>query len=298
MRSVLLAIVAFLIGCSDGFDPYSKLSSLRVLGVRSQPAMPRSGESASLQALVYAPAGQEVAYHWSLCPVAAKVKDQYACPLSPEAAAGVFGAGLPAFDLGVAPEATLAHGLAPAALASLCAQGISTAGYSDSVDCDLGFPVTVVLDVSSGQESLRAAFSVYLATRDDGSNDNHNPSLLDLTAAGATMSDVLSLAPDQEIPMAASLAADAVESRPAFPFESGTGPRTERLTFSWFADTGSWKKDRTSFIDGETTLADAATNPWTAPDVLSATGTFMVVVRDDRGGVGWLERKVSIGAGL
>lgn len=293
MRRLLLTIIPLLLGCSDDFEAYSKLSSLRVLAVRSEPAMPRSGASASLRALVWAPAGQDVSYHWSLCPVAAKAKDLYACPLTPEAASPVFGAGLPAFDLGGAPEATLTHGLAPSTLASLCTQGISTPGYSDSVDCDLGFPLTVVLDVSAAQESLRAAFSVYLPIRDDGTNDNHNPALLDLTAAGVPVGDVLPQTPGEKIAMAAAVAADAAESRPAFAFESGTGPRSERLTVSWFADTGSWKKDRTSFIDGETTLTEAAANVWTAPEALAGTTTFMVVVRDDRGGVSWLERKAA-----
>jgi hypothetical protein len=294
MRPPLLALLALLIGCSDGFERYSKLSSLRVLGMRSQPAMPRPGQSASLQALAYAPPGQEIAYRWSLCPVAAKAKDQYACPLTPETAAAVFGPGLPDFDLGDAPEAVWSHGLAPATLAGLCARGIASTGYADKVDCDLGFPSTVVLDVSSGGQSLRAAFSVYLPTSDDDSADNHNPAMLDLTVNGVAMAEAVSSSAEQKLTVAATVASDAVESRPSFPFEGGTGLRSERLTFSWFADAGSWEKDRTSFIDGETTLADAAANPWTAPEVRTEVATFAVVVRDDRGGVGWLERKPTI----
>jgi hypothetical protein len=297
MRTALLAILALLIGCSDGFEPTSKLSSLRVLGMRSQPAMPRPGVSASLQALLYAPSGQEATQHWSLCPVVAPAKHAYACPITSEDAASAFGPGLPSFDLGAASEATLTHGLAPETLAALCAHGIATASYADSVDCDLGFPVTVVLDVSTGQESLRAAFLVYLPTSDDDMADNHNPSLLDLTAAGAPISGALFPKPGKEVNVDATVAADAVENRPVFAFEGGTGRRSERLTFSWFSDAGSWKKDRTSFIDGETTLADAASNSWTAPDVLPGTTNFMVVVRDDRGGVGWFGRTVSIEAG-
>jgi hypothetical protein len=281
--------------CSDGFEPYSELSSLRVLAVASQPAMPRAGVSSKLSALVYAPPGQDVSYRWSLCPVVAKAKDAYACPITQEAAAGVFGPGLPEFELGSTPEVTLTHGLAPSTLAGLCGRGVAAAGYADSVDCDLGFPVSVVLDVGSGDKSLHAAFVVYLPTSDDASADNHNPTIVDLTADGVPIGDALATPPGAKLGVAAPVAADAVESRPAFPFESGTEPRSERLTFSWFADTGSWNKDRTSFIDGETALADAASNPWTAPDVLPASATFAVVVRDDRGGVGWLRRRPSLG---
>jgi hypothetical protein len=294
MRPCLFVLLAFLLGCSDGFERYSELSSLRLLAMRSQPAMPRPGQSASLQALVYAPPGQEITYQWSLCPVAAKAKDSYACPLTPGAAAAVFGAGLPDFDLGSAAEAVWSHSLAPATLAGLCAQGIASAGYANRVDCDLGFPVTVVLDVSSGAQSLRAAFSVYLPIREDDSADNHNPSILDLMVNGAAMGDVVAAQAEQELTVTASPAPDAVENRPGFPFESGTDPRPERLTFSWFSEAGSWDKDRTSFIDGDTTLADASTNKWTPPDVRADAATFAVVVRDDRGGVGWLQRKPAI----
>jgi hypothetical protein len=295
MRRSSLLLLPLLLGCSDGFERYSKLSSLRVLGMRSDPAMPRAGASASLQALVYASPGQDITYHWTLCPVAAKAKDAYACPLAPEAAATVFGPGLPAFDLGGASEAFLSHSLAPEALASLCARGIAAPGYADSVDCDLGFPMTVVLDVSSGGQSLRAAFSVYLPTSEDSLADNHNPGLVDMTVNGVPLGAVLGPVPGAELAIATTVAGDAVESRPPFPFESGTNWRPERLTFSWFADAGSWNKDRTAFIDGETALADAAANRWTAPDVLPAALTCAVVVRDDRGGVGWLVRKPSLG---
>jgi hypothetical protein len=295
VRSLGLFFSSLLVACSDGFDPYSELSSLRVLAVASQPAMPRPGVSAKLSALVYAPPGQDVTYRWSLCPVVAKAKDAYACPITPEAAAAVFGGGLPVFELGSTPEVTLTHGLAPATLAGLCARGIAAAGYADSVDCDLGFPISVVLDVGSGDKSLRAGFVVYLPTSDDAGADNHNPTILDLTADGVSVGEALAALPGAKLSVGAAVAADAVERRPAFPFESGTESRLERLTFSWFADTGSWNKDRTSFIDGETTLADASANPWTAPDVLPGSATFAVVVRDDRGGVGWLQRKPSLG---
>ncbi len=293
MRRSLVPLILLLVGCSDEFEAYSKLSSLRVLAMRSEPAVPRPGQPARLQALLYSPG--DISYRWSLCPVVAQAKDAYACPVGPEAAAAVFGAGLPAFDLGSAPEASLTHGLAPATLAALCAQGIATPGYAGSVDCDWGFPVSVVLDVQSGGQSLRAGFVVYLPISEAPAADNQNPAILGLTADGVPVSDSMPALAGQSTGVVASLAADAAQTRAAFPFESGTELQLERLTFSWFADAGSWDKDRTSFIDGKTILAEAAANSWKAPDVLSAQATFAVVVRDDRGGVGWIERKLPIG---
>ena len=294
MRPYLLLLILLLVGCSDEFERYSQLSSLRVMAMRSEPAIPRLGQEAKLQALVYGT--EAIEYRWSLCPVAAKARDGYACPISPEAAVGVFGTGLPTLAPDRGPEAALTHGLASSTLAALCEQGLLAPGYANSVDCDLGFPITVVLDVRSGEQSLRAAFLVYLPTGDDATSDNHNPTILGLTADGLPMMDTMAVAPGGPKTVTASIATDAVEIRPVFPFEMGTGARPERLTFSWFSDVGSWKKDRTSFIDGETTLADAATNVWTAPDVLPDSVFFAVVVRDDRGGVGWLERKLTIEA--
>ncbi len=61
--------------------------------------------------------------------------------------------------------------------------------------------------------------------------------------------------------------------------------RRESIRVSWFANDGSFEHDRTgrSESDAAVTYTD---NNWTAPDTEGST-LLWVVIRDDRGGVGW-----------
>jgi hypothetical protein len=296
MRSVYPTLLLSLLGCSSDFAPYSNLSTPRVLAIRSDPAMPRADVPARFEALTYVPVGVSATYQWSYCPVAAKAADRYACPLPWATASTVFGPTLPAYDLGTGPTATFTHGVDPATLASLCATGIATPDYAGSVDCDLGFPITVVLDLNTGVQPLRAAFQVYLPI-DALATPNANPGVEALYADGLPFpTQALAATPEKPVVIAVATAPDAVEQRPIPAFEGTPGLRAERLTFSWFTDAGSWDKDRTSFLDGETTLAEATTNTWTAPavDGFGAPIRFYVVARDDRGGVSWIARQVQL----
>jgi hypothetical protein len=296
MRSGPLFLLLFLLGCSGDFAPYSNLATPRVLAMRSEPAMPGPGIPARFAALTYVPAGAPATYQWSYCPVAARAADRYACPLPWDAAAAVFGPTLPAYDLGTGATADFQHDLDPAALARLCATGIATPAYAGAVDCDLGFPLTVTLDQTTGGQTLRAAFQVYLPI-DDQAVPNANPGLEDLLAGDLPVGAALAAAPEQAVVFTVKPAADAVEARPIPAFEGAPGTRAERLTFSWFAEAGSWDKDRTAFLDGETPLADATRNTWTAPaaDAWVGPAWFHVVARDDRGGVSWISRQVTLG---
>jgi hypothetical protein len=296
MRTEHLAILVSLLGCSNDFARYSNLSTPRVLAIQSEPAMPRANLPATFQALTFVPEGGSASYHWSYCPVTAKAADRYACPISLTAASAVFGPSLPDYDLGTAPETSFTHGFDPAALTSLCKSGIATPEYAGAVDCDLGFPITVVLDLTTGPDTLRAGFQVYLPV-DDQTAPNTNPALEDMLADAAPLTtEPFPATPEKPLVLSVLPAADAVELRPIPAFEGTPGIRAERLTFSWFSNSGSWDKDRTSFLAGDTTLAAATTNTWTAPkaDGFDKPTSFYVVARDDRGGVSWIGREVRL----
>jgi hypothetical protein len=80
-------------------------------------------------------------------------------------------------------------------------------------------------------------------------------------------------------------------------FDGGTATLRETLLVSWFAELGDLHGTRTLFIDGVESLADAATDKWTPPAVREdarPTSRLIVVVRDDRGGVGWSSAAASL----
>jgi len=292
-------LLALLSACSSDFAPYSKLDRLRVLGVRAEPPTPGQGEACTLSALTFAPAGDAIAYHWSFCPVLAHAKDEYNCPIDEATAQRIFGTS-PPFDLGNAETASFTNPFAWDLLGAFCAAGIDGAGVAQAIDCRPGFPVTIVLDVATSSDALRAAFTVNLPSSSPPEL-NANPTVLGLFLGGQSLSetpDPLSLPAGKAVELSAQLAPDSVEMRPIPPTEPGTGLRREGLRLSWFADAGSLDETRTVYLDGETTLEQATTNHWTPPDAANWPAQGLVhldvVVRDDRGGVGWLSRQVQL----
>jgi hypothetical protein len=285
--------------CSNDFPAYSQLDRLRLLGISATPPNPSTGEVCNLTALTFAPNDQPIGYRWSLCPVQAEAKSGYTCPLTEASSQDLFGAKSP-FDLGTAQSASFINPFPADTLAAFCANGIEGDGLATAVRCDQGYPVSVLLDVTTADDSLRAAFTVFLPTSPDGQK-NANPALLGLALAGAALPDeplALSLSEGRAVELSAQLSTDAVELRPIPPAEGAPGLRPERLTLSWFADAGSMDQDRTVFIDGETSIESATRNQWTPPKQSEVPPGglihFALVVRDDRGGVGWLTRQLRL----
>ena len=186
------------------------------------------------------------------------------------------------------------------ALSALCATGIDSQDFSQALDCEGGFPVTVVLDVSTANASLRAGFVLRLPS-DTPPAINHNPSPTGLSLAGIPLDDTpatIAVAPAQTLDLQAQIPVDASEIRPIPAAEGPPGQRLERLSASWFADAGRIDKVRTAFIDGVAPLDQTSHNRWTAPSTAEWPTNnlvqFMLVLRDDRGGTGWLVRQVQL----
>ena len=79
--------------------------------------------------------------------------------------------------------------------------------------------------------------------------------------------------------------------------DGGTATLRETLLVSWFAELGDFHDNRTLFIDGVESLADATADKWTPPAMREdarPTSRLIVVVRDDRGGVGWTSATASL----
>jgi hypothetical protein len=294
--------------CSNDFAPYSQLDRLRILAVSSEPATPLPGQTATLSALTFAPAGESLAYHWTWCPVTAPASQGYTCPLDQAAANRVFAGAvdpgvapeLPSLDLGAGAAATLTNPFSVSALSALCATGIDSQNFSQGLDCEGGFPVTVVLDVSTATASLRAGFVLRLPSATPPPINN-NPSPTGLLLAGIPLGDppaTIVVAPAQTLDLQAHIPVDASELRPIPAAEGPPGLRLERLTASWFADAGRIDKARTAFIDGVAPLNQTSQNRWTAPSTAQWPTNnliqFLLVLRDDRGGASWLVRQVQL----
>jgi len=302
--AALIAVALLAAGCSEGFDPFNRLTSLRVLAIRSEPAAPGPGETTTLDSYIYLTAGDSIAsMSWSWCPFPGPANQGYPCLISEDelAALGGGSAGdVPPYDLGQGETATFQHTIDPGLLAAVCA---GTADQPELLDCAGGFPVQIKLTVrsQSGEEvdsvrTLRLRFS-------DEHDPNQNPwaeGLLAVLDGGETdigSEPTVTLPRSTETVVRAKVPADVIETYTGTDDNGAPEEKLEQIILTWFVESGDTKSMRTTFIDGIEPLEDAVENEWTPDgpeDYPGDTSQIVVVVRDDRDGVAWQTGVVSL----
>ncbi len=296
-RHLLLGLLAAgLAGCGADFDPPAQLAKLRLLALQAAPVNPAHGETTTITPLVYTPSDAALEFAWSWCPLLGQVNDGYVCPLSRDqanamlAAAGVT-APLPAFEMGAGPVASFTNPFPPEALAALCAAALD----GQIADCQGGFPIRVSVRVAQGAQTQLATTIIRLPVT-TGALSNANPIPGALSVDLPSGRQVLDDAGTVQIPrLRDSLLHVAVDEGQAQTYTARvaggeTATARETLLFSWFAELDGLDNHRTLFIDGVDTLDAAAADKWKPPatrDDDRVTSRLIVVVRDDRGGVGW-----------
>lgn len=298
-------LAAGLAGCGASFDSPTLLTKLRLLALQAEPVNPAPGDTTTLTPLVYSPSSATAAleWSWSWCPLLGQPDDGYLCPISYDdasallAAAGVT-APVPAFDLGADPTASFTNPFPPDVLATLCADGFD----GQPVDCTNGFPIRLSVRVTEGAATQLGTTVVSLPIAAGAvSNANPVPGALsvDLPAGTETLDDAGSV----EVPrlkdnvLHVAIDDSQAETYGGSGLDSGTATRRETLLVSWFAERGGFHDARTLFIDGVESLADATSNKWNPPaarEDAAPTSRLIVVVRDDRGGVGWTSATASL----
>jgi hypothetical protein len=297
------------VGCGDDFDPYSRLNTFRVLALQSEPAAPGPGETAIFSAFLFRPADEPVTYAWSWCPFPGSPADGYPCLTSEAELTGIVGPGVvPPFDLGTGETATLTHTIPPQFLQQLCA---GVPGAPARPDCDGGFPVQLKVTVATPDDEITAIGRVRLRF-DPATPPNANPRLdgmvvvLDGTEVPVDAFDqpapTVTVPRDRETVIRVGLAPEAAEPYSGPNDDGQVVQMRERLTLSWFAESGGFDEDNTAFIDGldpPVLLDDARQTAWTpgkVKDYPGETSRIVVVIRDNRGGVGWVRGRVRLGA--
>jgi hypothetical protein len=282
-------------GCGPGFDPPTRLLSLRVLAIRSEPVAPATGETTLIDAKVYTTDGVPPAYAWSWCPFAGAPGAP--CPLSEEQATAL--AGVPvSYDLGSTAQVPFTNAIPPAIFESLCAGMPGVA----APDCTDGFPIEIRLTVTTSDDEVMAVRPLRLRFHPEH-QANANPTLNGLFAViGGAMIPVDAAATPvlprhEKTVVSTPLTGDDSELYNGKDADGNPAAVRERLNLSWFVETGDVDHQRTTFIDGQTTLEDAGRINWTpafkknyAPD----TAKMIVILRDDREGIAWAEGAVTL----
>jgi hypothetical protein len=307
---------------------FSELDRLRVLAVRSEPADLLVGEVATLSAFTFEPEQRELEYAWSWCPSRREIADGGACRIEEadlQRAWGTLDTGreLPPYDLGANREAELTHVFGADVLSPLCAA--LSAGEDDAeqalLSCLLGLELSVSLSVRSAEEEVTAVKRLVLLAEDvDATERNQNPAptgelLVSDVLDGRLIEEGDALVPGRQY--ALSLVLDESVSEPFLPSAppgAGMGERRrETLAMSWFATDGSFPTadafgdgdgplgiggggERTTFVDGQNEFGALLENHWRLPRTLdSSEATLVLVLRDERGGVGWAEHRFALG---
>jgi hypothetical protein len=279
-------------GCSPSFDPYSRLETLRVLAIRSEPVSPASGETASLSALIYTAPGQPViGTAWSWCPLVGPSTAGYPCLVTEADLSALTGQPV-SFDLGSSPTASLSNAIDPAALQAICA---GAPPFSPPPDCTNGLPVTIRLTVTTANDQIVAIAPLNLRFGAD-QQANNNPTIdapfavvggvsQELDAAGTPILPRL-----VETPIGVIVPDDASETYSGTDNNGNPASIREQLVLTWFVESGDMQDQNTTFLDGVVPLAQATANQWTpdsearySPD----TAELIVVIRDGRNGVAW-----------
>jgi hypothetical protein len=312
MRALIPLTLAAATACAPDFVPYNQLDRLRVLALRAEPMQVGFGASSTLTPLTHVPSGEAPAYRWSWCPFTTGSADGYTCAVTEaelqQAADASLPVGttfdVPSFELGNEETAIFVNPFPPELLRNACAGLIGEGGAPAGAvpDCRRSFPITVRLDLSTATEALTAVRRIDLVVEGILS-PNQNPQLAGLRAAGdgvdfdaaPSVAEDGSTPIDREADVELFVELDEAEAE-AFVAEDGESAR-EQLVLTWFVEAGETEVTRTAFVSGRIGLDDARRNRWTTParaELARDPARLVVVIRDDRGGVGWVDRTVTL----
>jgi hypothetical protein len=333
VRRALLALLAgsaLLAGACDDpdFPEYNELEGFRLLAVQADPPALGPGETATLTTLIYDDGEplDQVDYQWSWCPARLPTALGGDCVLDEEVLADELGLDDVSLDLGDAPTASFSHDIPVALLEGLCSaqpdagagSGLSAA-FDVLLDCSQGLPITIQLIVSGrsgGPITAVKELRLLLEERDG----DENPIINDLK--------LLEIPPDREFDDdtlneddAVSIAEDGTTEvhfgrryrlfadvppgaserflKPPEGFDDEPMEKDENLALSWFVTSGDTDKERTAYTYGYegSEISDVRQNSWRIPKPLDETRSeaqVMLVLRDERGGVTFLQRTVQL----
>lgn len=288
-------MLLYLLACNTTEMAQSyEIDRLRILAVAAEPAEPRPGDVVTFTSLTVSPVDGWGGSIWFAC--AGTDADEFGCAADTDALAGLEG-----LDPTTMTEEELAE-----LYEQLVAAGLI--GYEPL------FPPTWVvpadlLDGLSEEERLEGALgyvtiNAFPATESFDESDielaykrvpisealtpNHNPSLIGLSVDGVMMEPGVTLHLDRGEPYTLTpiLGDDAVESYTYRNTDGVDETRTEEPYFTWYLQEGEF--DQSFSLYGEESVT------WTSPtNPTLSSQSLWVVIRDRRGGMAWLEQKIS-----
>jgi hypothetical protein len=311
LRFLLMLASSFLpaLGCAGDFEPYARLTRLRVLAIRAEPVNPAPGQTTTFEPLVYAPpadAAEPFTYAWSWCPLLGVADDGYKCPLGEDQLqqlrAALGSAEAPPLTLGTERTQSWRNPFPTAALAQLCRDGFS----GIRPDCEDGFPVRIYFTVTHAGVEQKATTVLRLPIA-DGVPSNANPHFeatgapLAIFKDGAEQPITSQSAPTlprlKDTELRVHVADAEAESYMGTDNDNKPAVVRERLVLTWFVETGDVENEHTGYFPGETAIAQFLEDKWKPgkkADYQPDRAQLILVLRDSRGGVGWASGSVNL----
>lgn len=291
--------LVLLSGCVINGDKYRRPSELvpewmvdrtRLLAIQAEPPEVEPGAVVAFSALFGRPPGEsaELGVLWLACPVD-DAGNGFGCATAlaeldlenPDPAA-LAKAGVIGFEPGLAPVYVVPTDLLADVPDEERAEGryVLVQVSALPLDVALGGGEVDLTQVESGYKRLVVS---------EAATPNHNPDILAFTVDGAPVpvGATVYVEPDQVYAPGLLLRDGAVESYAFTPTDGPIETRLEEPWAAWFATGGDLIESVTLFP-----YLDAL---WLSPTEHGAEGAWYAVVRDRRGGMGWIEQRWAVG---
>lgn len=255
-----MLLVMALWGCTTTELPQeSALDRLRILGAQAEPAEPQPGETVTLRSLSWSAAG-EVGVVWELCTT-------LECPTAswrdePDALLEDGAVNVEDGIIGLEPDSPPVVAVPDGLLDAL-----------DENDRQEGVVITFGLAATDGDE---VEWGQKVLPVSEAQTPNNNPVLTGILIDDTETilaGETISVEANTEISLALHDEEDIAEDYRYTNSDGEEETRTESLQVSWYTDLGTIEQSR-----------------WTPA---TGSGELIVVVRDGRGGMGWLVFRVA-----
>lgn len=306
---LLLVLGSTLLACGEGWQPESIIEDLRVLGMRSEPAELKPGESAALSALIVDPAhpGQPITTLWLGCAPDPFAKGRSACS-DPEAlqdpskllsGGGELPPGVSFIGLNDQASYRTAADLFSVLAADDPRRQTGTVGQVIAVSIAAKTsPVPTPQELQAlfarvQAKEIQSVLTLFRIKVSESPTRNTNPSITAFTVGGEPhpVGAHVQVYPVQELELGVE-APDAAFEPYVEVTPTTREDKTERLTSAWYSTAGRFKDMRVALKTDVKPRFTGPGNPDYRLDVIPPRrfGTFFVVLRDTRGGQAWTQK--------
>jgi hypothetical protein len=297
LATALGLVVSLAQGCGGDFDPASRVTDLRVLAVRADAPYASPGQIVHLEALAVDPGARAITWGWGLCvnPASASAPG---CLAALDIASVAIEKDQPTFAFALPNDVISALPSVAAGHASVGAVVVACPGELALGPSPIQFVCT---DTTNGRALTTAEYVVGVKRIFARTTDvNDNPTIRAVTwdgaewlpsdvkeviPCGASGNDYGACSPSEQHLMTVLVPEASTESG----VDSFGTPFQEQVVVQYYATEGIFEHD--------VRLASDTTTGWTARrESAGHTVTMWFVVRDDRGGVAWTERRIRVAA--